>query len=36
MCAACLQSIAIKLKDLYNCCPVYLDKGVKEKFYKGE
>nr|AKA43768.1 trehalose-6-phosphate synthase [Dunaliella viridis] len=29
------ENIAIKLRDLYNCCPVYLDSAVKERFYKG-
>lgn len=31
----CLQRIAIELKRLYNCCPVYIDKDIKEKYYKG-
>lgn len=30
-----LQRIAVELKRLYNCCPVYLDKDLKEKYYKG-
>mmetsp|Transcript_2058 Transcript_2058/g.5209 ORF Transcript_2058/g.5209 Transcript_2058/m.5209 type:complete len:929 (+) Transcript_2058:1462-4248(+) len=29
------EGIAIKLKEQYNCCPVYLENSVKEKFYKG-
>jgi len=29
------ERIANELKRLYNCCPVYIDKDVKEKYYKG-
>lgn len=31
----CLQAVALELKRLYRCCPVYMDLDVKDKFYKG-
>ncbi|GIL85506.1 hypothetical protein Vretimale_13398 [Volvox reticuliferus] len=29
------DAVAVQLKRLYNCCPVFLDKDVRDKFYKG-
>lgn len=30
------QAVAAQLKRLYNCCPVFMEKELKEKFYKGK
>lgn len=30
-----VQAVAAQLKRLYNCCPVFLEKELKEKYYKG-
>ncbi|KAG2439617.1 hypothetical protein HXX76_004969 [Chlamydomonas incerta] len=29
------DAVAAQLKRLYNCCPVFMEKELKEKFYKG-
>ncbi|GFR42321.1 hypothetical protein Agub_g3228 [Astrephomene gubernaculifera] len=29
------DAVAAEVKRLYNCCPVFMEKDVKEKFYKG-
>ncbi|PNH09141.1 putative alpha,alpha-trehalose-phosphate synthase [UDP-forming] 7 [Tetrabaena socialis] len=29
------DAVAGELKRLYNCCPVFLEKDLKDKFYKG-
>ena len=30
-----VQMVALELMTLYNCCPVFLGKELKEQFYKG-
>ncbi|KXZ45849.1 hypothetical protein GPECTOR_50g643 [Gonium pectorale] len=29
------DAVAAELRRLYNCCPVFMDKEVRDKFYKG-
>jgi hypothetical protein len=31
-----LQDVAVTLKQLFNCAPVFIDPDVREKYYKGE
>ena len=31
----CLQGVATYLKETFNCCPVFMDKDIKDKYYKG-
>ena len=29
------QNVALELYTLHNCCPVFLGKDLKDKYYKG-
>ncbi|KAG2502215.1 hypothetical protein HYH03_000701 [Edaphochlamys debaryana] len=29
------DAVAAQLKRLYNCCPVFIEKDIRDKFYKG-